>query len=297
MMEDQFHWIEPGAMQALLYKLKGSLLKQSLRTYFALGLDCSFPVLASIVLHWPSPLEGDERTGKTLQIELWHTIRHQLAHRALSAGWNLVRADTYLEVDDIATLDQCILDEVQIDMSPGFNRLDCELRLPGTRPWDPEVEASLLRATRHIGGLSLVRRRNPQTFNLRHTSQIETRRDCRTKIDHVTLTVTMYQAEIKAMLERFWIYCLECIDLPPPSPLSEVRLEQYARTLRNEMIATAYRRLLGDREPQTGLCANCRTRWMDMLQCSVCKVIKYCSDTCQRADWSKHRTECRKFEK
>jgi hypothetical protein len=43
----------------------------------------------------------------------------------------------------------------------------------------------------------------------------------------------------------------------------------------------------------TGLaCANCMEIPEKLVQCSGCKLVKYCNQNCQRADWKKHKGEC-----
>ena len=33
----------------------------------------------------------------------------------------------------------------------------------------------------------------------------------------------------------------------------------------------------------------------NLKQCSFCKIMHYCSTTCQRADWNIHKQECARF--
>jgi MYND finger len=40
------------------------------------------------------------------------------------------------------------------------------------------------------------------------------------------------------------------------------------------------------------LCQHCRVQLNKLLRCSQCKKVLYCSITCQRDDWRKHRKDC-----
>ncbi|KAL5033784.1 hypothetical protein RTP6_001702 [Batrachochytrium dendrobatidis] len=42
-------------------------------------------------------------------------------------------------------------------------------------------------------------------------------------------------------------------------------------------------------------CSGCFRLAAHMQQCSSCKVVQYCSQTCQRSDWSIHKPECEGF--
>ena len=39
-------------------------------------------------------------------------------------------------------------------------------------------------------------------------------------------------------------------------------------------------------------CKNCCVIEHKMKKCSACKVARYCSVSCQRADWARHRLYC-----
>lgn len=46
---------------------------------------------------------------------------------------------------------------------------------------------------------------------------------------------------------------------------------------------------------QKPACYKCATREGTIQRCEKCKVIKYCSATCQKNDWPRHRDECKKL--
>jgi hypothetical protein len=39
-------------------------------------------------------------------------------------------------------------------------------------------------------------------------------------------------------------------------------------------------------------CAVCQDRLKPLMQCSICKKVKYCSKECQKEDWKKHKLVC-----
>ena len=41
-------------------------------------------------------------------------------------------------------------------------------------------------------------------------------------------------------------------------------------------------------------CHKCQTNKEDLLKCSGCKKVRYCSRDCQKSDWETHKGECRK---
>eukprot|EP00929_Paragymnodinium_shiwhaense_P075765 TRINITY_DN38782_c0_g1_i2.p1 TRINITY_DN38782_c0_g1~~TRINITY_DN38782_c0_g1_i2.p1 ORF type:complete len:591 (-),score=136.80 TRINITY_DN38782_c0_g1_i2:463-2187(-) len=47
---------------------------------------------------------------------------------------------------------------------------------------------------------------------------------------------------------------------------------------------------------QAPACENCGAQPEKPLQCSVCKVVKYCNSECQKADWKFHKRRCKKPE-
>ena len=40
-------------------------------------------------------------------------------------------------------------------------------------------------------------------------------------------------------------------------------------------------------------CASCQSSGLRMKHCARCKLAYYCSEECQRADWKRHRPECK----
>ena len=54
-------------------------------------------------------------------------------------------------------------------------------------------------------------------------------------------------------------------------------------------------RLLGDNH--TGRCSVCMLRCPALFHCSQCKIVKYCSNICQKIDWKAgHKMECKHYE-
>ncbi|KAF8535830.1 hypothetical protein BDD12DRAFT_796758 [Trichophaea hybrida] len=54
---------------------------------------------------------------------------------------------------------------------------------------------------------------------------------------------------------------------------------------------------LGAAMKRTNRCFGCRKEEEDgakLMTCSRCKVVRYCSATCQKADWKKHKLTCKK---
>ncbi len=58
--------------------------------------------------------------------------------------------------------------------------------------------------------------------------------------------------------------------------------------------ASAYRKLRKATGWQVIVpCKICKVLRADMKHCGRCKLVNYCSKECQRADWKRHRTECK----
>jgi hypothetical protein len=49
---------------------------------------------------------------------------------------------------------------------------------------------------------------------------------------------------------------------------------------------------------KTGICNTCGQQLplSKLRKCSACKAVEYCSKDCQRADWSGHKTDCKKIQ-
>jgi hypothetical protein len=289
-MSKQLRWINPDSMQTLMQQLKGRFFNQRLLSYFSLGLNFTFPELTSIVLHWPVELKGDGNVGKCLQVELWHAIRHDLCRRASNADWYKVRGDLHLDIDQ-AELDKCILTEAQVNIAPYKNRMAFDLRLPGTRPWEPLTSADLYYESRHISSFVLQRYQCPPKFTVRYDCLIDPEIQ-----DSVVLSVSEYQDQLRSILDNFWRHCLILAERCDRHCVPGRNWERYKRTLMRETMEHVLFNQMGV-IPETNICANCQTRWEGLQRCSVCKVTKYCSEICQHEHWSNHRTQCKNLKK
>jgi hypothetical protein len=41
-------------------------------------------------------------------------------------------------------------------------------------------------------------------------------------------------------------------------------------------------------------CKNCKKKEEKLFQCKGCKQVNYCNEKCQKEDWNKHKTDCKK---
>lgn len=67
----------------------------------------------------------------------------------------------------------------------------------------------------------------------------------------------------------------------------------FAKRLECSCLKTRYQKLRS--QPKMGCCVSCKVRKerKDLLQCSRCKEVEYCSVDCQRKAWAKHREICK----
>jgi MYND finger len=42
-------------------------------------------------------------------------------------------------------------------------------------------------------------------------------------------------------------------------------------------------------------CVVCKARPQELLKCSACMAVRYCSAECQKAHWKKHRKRCKEL--
>lgn len=50
-------------------------------------------------------------------------------------------------------------------------------------------------------------------------------------------------------------------------------------------------------ESKSGVCGYCKQFKEKVMKCNACKGIQYCSKSCQRADWTRHKTACKQQQK
>ena len=52
-------------------------------------------------------------------------------------------------------------------------------------------------------------------------------------------------------------------------------------------------------QPKTGICHHCTRRFerRALKDCTGCRKVQYCSEQCQKADWSRHKEDCKKCNK
>ena len=50
-------------------------------------------------------------------------------------------------------------------------------------------------------------------------------------------------------------------------------------------------------ETKSGVCGYCEQFKEKVMKCNGCKGIQYCSKSCQRADWTRHKTACKQQQK
>ena len=50
-------------------------------------------------------------------------------------------------------------------------------------------------------------------------------------------------------------------------------------------------------ETKSGVCGSCQQFKEKVMKCKGCKGIRYCSKTCQRADWPRHKAVCKQQQK
>ena len=46
--------------------------------------------------------------------------------------------------------------------------------------------------------------------------------------------------------------------------------------------------------PAVAKCSNCNKKKVNLRNCSACQIVAYCSKECQKIDWPRHKTDCRK---
>lgn len=51
--------------------------------------------------------------------------------------------------------------------------------------------------------------------------------------------------------------------------------------------------VLGTTSGRPTFCMKCTTRFVKLLHCQRCKYATYCSPTCQKEDWTRHKAECK----
>ena len=298
-MDEPLHWLNPTGVQSLMNRLKEQLFQSSLQIYFALGLGCSYPVLTALSFHWPSRVEADEVAGRTLQIEFWHAIRHDLAFRAIDAGWTVSRSDLFTDLAGRDEVEKAIDKELGLLFRPRHDPRLFEMRLPGTLPWLPRSAVEVSCNMQRIGCLSMERTHRPQTFAM----SVSWSRDAfmpgtplHRPVSNQQLTALYYHPELKEILDTFWVTCvfmmpttLPVYDFPQEiiTAWGDARMEK-AR-LEIEM------NVPGNPEPVQAICSNCRTRFETLVQCSGCKVIKYCDRICQNKHWRQHKTKCKEL--
>ena len=50
-------------------------------------------------------------------------------------------------------------------------------------------------------------------------------------------------------------------------------------------------------ETKSGVCGSCQQFKEKVMKCNGCGSIRYCSKTCQRADWPRHKAACKQQQK
>lgn len=280
-----------------MHKQKAQLFQRPFySTYFALGLDCSYPVLQAITMHWPCEFGADEKAGLCLQIELWHAIRYHLVFKALAAGWTVSRSDQFIELTGSDEVTKCINKELGLLLRPREDPKVFEVRLPGTLPWIPNTKIGVARLTFGIGEWCLTRLPRPQRFTV-----YSCWRECDSSnpqvnsyVENQQLRLTLYENQLKNSLDNFWSLCLATVPTTDDLPrFNTWYLDQWA-FLRGQKAYEEIELHTGEyAEPLTKICSNCRTSWPQLRRCSFCKVTKYCDVLCQNTHWPSHKEQCR----
>jgi hypothetical protein len=296
---DGLHWLNSDGVHNLMNRLKGQLFHSTFLNYFTLGLNCSHPVLFALSIHWSSPIEADEKDGQSLQIELWHAMRYDLAFKAFDAGWTVSRSDQFIELNSPDEIEKCILNEYGLLMRPKADPRIFELRLAGCTPWLPLSVVEVSTYMQRAGTLSMERTQRPQSFviNCFWGGNVFMRgHPTHHTIRAQKLTALSYEEELKETLDMFWTCCQVCVpaadELPPFRDATITEWGEDRRERAETEIAMSVR---GNPIPIYTICSYCRTLFHDLLCCSKCKVTKYCDKICQNQHWSQHKKECQEL--
>lgn len=71
-------------------------------------------------------------------------------------------------------------------------------------------------------------------------------------------------------------------------------LEMLRRVIERYLPSKTLKPISTSAQNTSAVCHYCHTRELKPWKCSRCKSVVYCSTTCQKADWSNHKTTCKK---